>query len=432
MLIEFSIENYRSIADKQTISFVASKHRTDAQGNAAFAAEGLRSHKLLTSVVVYGANASGKTNLIRALAEFCHHIRNSAKDSAHDIQPCRIDSEGTQKPTRFELAFMEGGVRYHYGFSLDAVRVHEEWLIAYPRRSPQLWFHRRWHDNKSEIQFGTGLKGEKSRIFAATRPDALFLSVATQLNQEQLLPIYRALTERINVRQARHVAVATTAQMFESASESVQSHLLSLLAAADLGIRRVVVTRHKLDVLRADGGRSSDASGKRVYFEASTKGDVYEIQTTHDRMTGGDVKFDLADESGGTIQYFALLAPLMSCLAHGNVLAVDELDESLHPLLVRKIIGLFHDAERNPKGAQLLFNTHDTTLLDPELFRRDQIWFVEKEPPGKSRFYSLLDFSPRRHEALQKGYLQGRYGAIPFLGDFKLGDICDHAAETTI
>lgn len=427
MLIEFSIENYRSIADKQTISFVASKHRSDAQGDATFAAEGLRSQKLLTSAVVYGANASGKTNLIRALSEFCIHIWNSAKDSTHEIQPFRLDAEWAKKPSRFELIFLVGGVRYQYGFSLDSTRIHDEWLIAHPRRTPQLWFQRQLNGDKSEIQFGSGLKGEKSRIFTATRPDALFLSVAAQLNQEQLIPIHQALTRRIKVRQAHHIGVAHTAQMIENMPTDVHQSVTTMLGTADLGIRDVVVRRHKLDMLNASDNKPSDKSESRVYFAARVKGEVYEIQTAHKRSDGESVLFEFADESQGTIQYFGLLAPIMSCLGQGNVLAVDELDESLHPLLIRKIIGLFNDPKTNPKGAQLIFNTHDTTLLDPELFRRDQIWFVEKEPPGKSRFFSLLDFSPRRHEALQKGYLEGRYGAIPFLGDFSFPEV--HASE---
>ncbi|KYF75844.1 hypothetical protein BE17_23565 [Sorangium cellulosum] len=156
---------------------------------------------------------------------------------------------------------------------------------------------------------------------------------------------------------------------------------------------------------------------------------MFEIKTEHERSDGEKILFDLNEESQGTVRYFSLLAPLIDSLAEGGLLAVDELDDSLHPLIVRRIVGLFHDPAVNRKGAQLLFNTHDTTLLDLELFRRDQIWFVEKEPPGKSRLYSLLEFSPRRDEALQKGYLQGRYGAIPFLGDFALGDV-HHAKES--
>jgi AAA15 family ATPase/GTPase len=427
MLIEFSIENYRSIADKQTISFVASKHRSDAQGDATFAAEGLRSQKLLTSAVVYGANASGKSNLVRAFAEVCIHIRDSAKDAAHEMQPFRLDASWAQKPSRFELAFLAGGVRYQYGFSLDSKRIHEEWLIAYPRRTPQLWFQRQLNGDQSEIQFGSGLKGEKSRIFTATRPDALFLSVAAQLNQEQLIPIHQALTKRISSRHANNMRVANTARMIEKMPADMHLNLTNMLGAAYFGIRNVVVKKHKLDMLTASDGQSNDEAESRVYFEGNTKEEVYEIRTAHERTDGESVLFDLADESQGTIQYFSLLAPIVSCLGRGNVLVVDELDDSLHPLLVRKIIGLFNDPKTNPKGAQLIFNTHDTTLLDPELFRRDQIWFVEKEPPGKSRFYSLLEFSPRRHEALQKGYLEGRYGAIPFLGDFSFPEV--HASE---
>jgi AAA15 family ATPase/GTPase len=129
MFIDFSIENYRSIAEKQTISFVASKHRSKAQGQAAMAAEGLRAQKLLTSAVIYGANASGKSNVVRALAEFSGRIRTSATEPEHDIQPFRLNPKWAGKPSRFELSFLLEGTRYQYGFAVDAERVHEEWLV---------------------------------------------------------------------------------------------------------------------------------------------------------------------------------------------------------------------------------------------------------------------------------------------------------------
>ncbi|KYG10537.1 hypothetical protein BE21_11440 [Sorangium cellulosum] len=430
MLIDFSIENYRSIADRQTISFVASKHRSNAEGQAAVAVKGLRSQQLLTSAVIYGANASGKSNVVRALAEACGRIRTSATEPEHDIQPFLLDPRWATKPSRFEFTFLLAGVRYQYGFALDASLVHEEWLIAYPHRAPQLWFERRWDGTKHEITFGSSLKGEKSRTHKMTRPDALFLSVAAQLNQESLIPIHQELTQRLRARQASWVAPADTAHLVEQATHHVHDAFLSLLAAADVGIRQVVVKRHKADIIRESSAISGSIGATRVLFRSHQKDELFEIQTEHERSDGERILFNLSDESQGTIQYFSLLAPLIDSLFNGGLLAVDELDESLHPLLVRKIVGLFHDPAVNVGGAQLLFNTHDTTLLDRELFRRDQIWFVEKEPPGKSRLYSLLDFSPRRDEALQKGYLQGRYGAIPFLGDFTLSDA--HSAKESV
>lgn len=417
MLIDFSVENYRSIADKQVISFVATKHRSEARGEPAVECEGLRTQKLLSSVVIYGANASGKSNVLRALAEFCALVGRSAKEGKHGIRPFLLDPATANEPSRFQMSFVLENVRYEYGFAVDAVRVHEEWLIAYPRRTPQHWFERRWDGARDGIHFGPSLKGEKSRIYALTRPDALFLSVAEQFNHEQLTPIVRWITGKVRVIQASYVSTLFTAELVERGSD-VGPAVSRLLRDADMGIQNVLVRRHKE---LPESRKAVAKEPELVAVPAREKGEYVEIRTEHRCSDGSNVMFDLfADESQGTQRYFGLLGHLAAVLAHGGVLAVDELDDSLHPLIVRKIVELFHSSVINHGNGQLLFNTHDTTLLDPELFRRDQIWFTEKSEIGKTCLYSLLEFSPRKSEALGKGYLQGRYGAIPFLGDFRL------------
>ena len=421
MLIDFSVENYRSIADKQTISFVASEHRSDAEGQAVVACEGLRSQKLLTSAVIYGANASGKSNLLRALGEFALRVRSSATPGPHEIRPFLLDAAWAKRPTLFEFSFMMAGVRYEYGFSLDAERIIEEWLIAHPRRTPQVWFERRMKGKRQEVRFGPSLKGEKARIYEMTRPDALFLSVAAQFNHKQLTPIADWI-RRIIVMQASFISPEHTVNVSEI-SDSHKDTVRKFLRAADVGIEGFSVRRH------APVRDAASSVGFGHVKSSRKEGELLEITMEHKGADGERIAFNLFEESQGTGRYFSLLGPIVLVLRYGGMFVVDELDDSLHPLLVREIIRLFHDPKRNKSKAQLLFNTHDTTLLDPHLFRRDQVWFSEKDAGGKTRLYSLLDFSPRKNESLQNGYLQGRYGAVPYLGHFAFADAASPEGE---
>lgn len=418
MIVEFSVENYRSIAERQTLSFVASKHRSDAAGAPAIEHDGFP-HKLLTSVVVYGANASGKSNLLHAFHDFRERIRLSATETRHEIEPFRLGT--SHRPTRFEITFLREGVRYQYGFALNEDLVEEEWLLAYPSRSAQLWFER---GAAKEPRFGGHLKGEKRRIYTLTRPDALYLSVAAQLNHEQLGAVHRWLLDNLQVVQAQYTSAVSTAEVM-SGDPELSAALTRMLKVADLGIDHVVIRHHE----NMPEASSRAGHEPRSVIEAG-KDSYLEVRTAHRRDDGSYVEFDLfAQESAGTIRYFAMLAPLLGKLGKGGLLAVDELDDHLHPLLVRTIISWFHDPKLNTAGAQLLFNTHDTTLLDPALFRRDQVWFTEKDRTGRTKLYSLLEFSPRKKEALQKGYLEGRYGAIPFLGELRFEHASPGEAE---
>lgn len=412
MLLEFSVENFRSIADRQTLSFVAGKHRSEADGQAAVDEPGFTGGKVLTSAVIYGANAAGKSNILRALNTMVERIARSAAKNAVSIEPFRLDPSWSAKPTRFELSFMVGGIRYQYGFTLDRVRIQEEWLIAYPKRAPQVWFERRPGAEKADIHFGSHLRGEKVRIAEMTRPDALFLSVAAQFNHPQLSELADWLVSHVVAQRAQGFGPLSTARSLETNVE-IRTLVGGLLRNADLGIAGVSVRRHAKVPDPQSGTKAVIRSGKE-------EEELLEVLTEHRMTDGAPVHFDmLEDESEGTLRFFELIHPLVAALSGGGLLAVDELDQSLHPLLVRKLVSLFHSPEINPRRAQLLFNTHDTTLLDPKLFRRDQVWFTEKDSDGRTRLYSLLDYSPRKEEALQRGYLQGRYGAIPFLGDFR-------------
>jgi hypothetical protein len=403
MLIEFRVKNFKSFKDWQTLSMVASADKSLPENTTTV--ESLGNRRLVRSAVVYGANASGKSNLVDALHFVSNFVANSAarKPGAEiPVEPFLLSKSNATAPSEFEISFISDGVRYQYGFSVDRQRVYEEWLIAYPKGKAQTWFERPVDDfdDPEQWYFGSNLKGEKKRLVSLVRQDTLFLSVAAQFSHKQLATIYnnwfgyrlRIVWPQTLIENAEG---QFTAKLVKD-SQEIHDGISSFLKKADLGIFEVLV----------------DTNPKTKHLE---------VKMRH-RAQGNDepgVVFTFENESRGTQRAFILIGPWIQTLAEGFTVVVDELESSLHPMLARMLIEMFHNPELNRHGAQLIFNTHDTTLLDNELFRRDQVWFVEKDAGGASRLYPLLEFSPRKDEALAKGYLQGRYGAIPFLGSLE-------------
>jgi len=414
MLIEFRVQNFRSLRDEQVLSLVASKDKTLKDTNTR--ATGLSAvPDLLSSAVLYGANASGKSNVIKALQYMRGVVAESATaippGQAFGVQPFRLDEGSAKEPTRFEITFLLEGVRYQYGFSMTPRRIIQEHLLVYKAFKPQRWFTREFDEatGKDVYEFGPHLKGPKNVWEGATRPNALFLSMAVQLNSEPLKPVFDwFIRELIIINEVTPLAPQFSVQMLRLAAP--RKALCDFLTAADISITDIeVVTNLKVGpVLRFDR-----AAGKS---EVRSE-DLEETQVRFHHVTEtGEAVFDLADESNGTRNLLFLAGPVLDILDKGLTLIIDELDTSLHTLLVRELVRLFHRPEINLHGAQLIFTTHDTSLLDAfGLFRRDQVWFVEKKKDQSSELYSLLDFSPRKKEALEHGYLQGRYGSVPLL-----------------
>ena len=405
MLVEFRFKNFLSFRDECVFSMVASKDKTLLEENTA-PTEMFGERRLLRTAVVYGANASGKTNLIKALQLAKTMIQDSVehKGVSKPTLPFMLDDTSFKEPSEFEVTFIEQGVRYQYGFVLDDEKVHEEWLYAFPRGQAQKWFIRSTNQaGDQEWEWGPHLKGEKKRLAEITRPDALFLSVAARFNQRQLLPVYYWFDDQFRTITAyRFPGVFTVERINEDAQFRLQVD--RLLQMADLGISEVTIQEE--EILETDENSpegSQVRKGLKSYF-------VHRVPLEPDGLP-----FPPGFESEGTRRVFALAIALIDTLEDGMTLAVDELDSSLHPMLVKSLVEMFHDPELNKNNAQLIFNTHDTTLLSSDLFRRDQVWFTEKDEDGASVLYSLLEFKPRKSEALEKGYLQGRYGAVPIL-----------------
>lgn len=412
MLLEFRVRNYRSIRDEIVVSFVASKEKKLADTH--LASTGITSiPHVLRSAVVYGPNASGKSTLLFAL----HYMRSVIAESAvlqpgqtFNVQPFRLDSEYAKQPTEFEITFLLGGVRHQYGFSLTPERIVDEWLLVYRAPKPQQWFRRSFNEEtqSSDYEFSTHLTGPRKLWQETTRPNALFLSTGAQLNSELLGPIFRWLVEQpVYFGAGLSPLPDLTTQLLQTELGKRAVH--EFLASADISISDVVsVSRPGFQqqiMFGPDGPKFSREEREMLMPQFVHK-------TEH-----GSATFELHEESEGTQRLYALVAPVLEVLKNGRLLIVDELDRSLHPLLVRRLVRMFHQPELNPLGAQLLFSTHDTSLLDRTLFRRDQIWFTEKDQDQATRLYPLSDFSPRETEAWEKGYLIGRYGAVPFFDE---------------
>ncbi|NMB89091.1 MAG: AAA family ATPase [Chloroflexi bacterium] len=415
MLIEFKVKNFRSFREEVTLSMVASADKTLPDNLISVPEFGGRS--LLHSAVVYGPNAAGKSNLIAA-AQFVDEFVNTSMErkvnSPIEATPFLLDTEPNTDPSEFEITFIDDqNVRYQYGFHVTTRQVVREWLVAYPKGLPQTWFEREQAVNaEPSWYFGRNLKGKNSQVAELTRPDVLFLSNAAQLNHRQLgrvLEWFQRCLRVIDAPDSPYFSTYTAARAKED--EQVQKLIRNLMVAADFGITDFEVREETF----TDKDFPDDIPVElRDRLINKKHLDVY---MRHAMEAGTEVSLPLEEESRGTQRLFALSGPLVEVLTNGWTLFVDELDASLHPFMVRFLVELFHNSQANPRGAQLIFNTHDTTLMDCCVFRRDQIWFVEKDHQNCSHLYPLLDYSPRKDEALAKGYLLGRYGAIPFLGE---------------
>lgn len=411
MLIEFRVRNFRSIKDEQVLSLVAGSDKTKRDTHV-ISSTAKVIPDLLRSAVLYGPNASGKSNLLHAIAYMRAVVLESAglqPEQTFNVQPFRLDSETKTQPSEFELTFAVDGVRYQYGFSLTPTRIHEEWLLVYKAPKPQQWFSRKYdpETNSDVYELGTYLTGQKKVWQEATRPNSLFLSVAIQLNSESLYPVFDWIRSNL-------VTLGVNAFPPDATTRRIQDPLhkkaiVDFLAAADINISDVQVETQK-GVQHAF--QFNAATGKAESFQTET--DILMPKFVHECEHGREV-FDLHEESLGTQRLYSFVGPFLEILSNGHTLFVDELDSSLHTLLVRRLLSLFQNPHTNPKGAQLIFTTHDTALLNQAIFRRDQVWFTEKDLHNATRLYPLTDFSPRKNEALEDGYLEGRYGAIPFL-----------------
>lgn len=423
MLIEFRVANFRSYAAEKRFSMVAGSGNELLSNT--IAVKGFDRHALLRSAAVYGANASGKSNLFLAFAFVRDFVRRSSEARQEGdkipVQPFLLDPNLAKEPSRFEIAFLLEGVRHEYGFVVSQDRVHEEWLTVYPKGKAQEWFHRTLDEAGKPVWSWsrTHFRGDKSQLAERTRHDALFLSVAAQWNHAQLQHVHQWFRDNLKVL-GRGTMVMSFTQDRLFKNRPFGDWLNRVLKAADTGIGRVLVREIEIHKEHLRFPTDMPDEVRRYLGDQLLKDPKVEVRTTHRSPgTEAEIEWGLEQESDGTRRMLELLGPIHQVLEKGAVLVVDEMDTSLHAFITHELVRLFNNPETNPGNAQLLFTTHDVSLLDPTLFRRDQVWLTEKDSSGATDLYSLADFSPRKGEALQKGYLAGRYGAVPALERFE-------------
>ncbi len=426
MLAEFKIGNYRSFRKEQTLSLVASKD-TELDDNCVDQGK----LRLLKAVGIYGPNASGKSNLIRALFTMQQIITKPAKPREQlPVTPFKLDDKYNKKPSSFEVAFYHGEVRYQYGFTATSDRIYDEWLYAYPmgrlKDIAQTWFKRKFDKKtgKTDWNFGSYLRGEKEKLKDRAINNVLLLSAGAQWNNKQLTTVYEWFVNKLRIINYSYELAPITAEMLLSSAnnqtkEKMRLALTELMKSADLGICDISVEKSERDTAKLKFPADMPDEVKEQILQ-DFKYELLVKMAHRNTKTGKKFFLPLEEESKGTQCFFKLVGPWGQTVTEGITVFIDEIDASLHPLLVRELIEVIQNPKISKTGAQLIFATHDTTLLDPELFRRDQIWFTEKDEYSSTHLYSMLDYKPRKGEAMQKGYLSGRYGAIPIIEAFQL------------
>ncbi len=400
MLIEFSVQNFKSFKNKVTLSM--EKDYSDENLQNTFKVNDL---ELLKSAAIYGANASGKSNLIDALTTAVLLVRNSnlmtIDEKLISIKPFMLDDSSFKEPSYFEFVILINKVKYIYSFSADVNRILSEKLVAYYTQKPTSIFER----NKNNYTFyGPDAKKLKT-IEKRNLPNKLFLATATNWNYEKTKDVYLWFLNSIDTFDTLSRVNNLDFELLELYSKNnkeLKEFTINLLKEADIKIKDFNVS-YEEDIY------------KRSKFNIEV---FHEVNNNDGKVN--EYSLDFFEESNGTKTLFAIAPYLKMALSSPKVIIVDELERSLHPALIEFLIKIFH-SKLNKVNSQLIFSTHAVNLLNLDIFRRDQIWFTEKNNEnGITDLYSLSDFSVRKEENIQKGYLNGRYGAIPFIRDINL------------
>jgi AAA15 family ATPase/GTPase len=415
MIVEFTVGNFLSFNEKRTVSFEAKgilelKQNTINTGNC----------KLLRSLVIYGANSSGKSNLIKAFKRMRSNVLQSVKLNDSDkleYSPFSLSATNRNKPTFFEITFVREGQRFRYGFEYNQTEIINEWLFVDKMTSEKPLFIRTADGIGVSEQFKEG-KGKE----AVTNNNRLFLSLVAQLNgtiSKQVMDCFLGYNVLSGVEHERYNEYSM--KMFNEHSKGYDE-ALTLFQKLQLGFSNIEIVES--DFIPADLPKDmpsyikdeviKNLSGKKTI----TLNTIHNIYNEEGRAVATLSWNQEEHESAGTIKIMDFSGPIFDSLSQGNTLIIDELDSKLHPLITMRIVSLFNNPDTNPNNAQLLFATHDTNLLSTDIFRRDQIWFTEKDKREQTDLYSLYDFNlpdGSNDSNLEKNYMRGRYGAIPFI-----------------
>ncbi len=422
MLVEFKVNNFRSIKDTATFSMLTS---SKDEGNSFK----IRNYNLLRSSIIYGANASGKSNLLKAMAFMKRFVLNyykilqSTDKLPHD--PYLLSDETENASSTFEIVFFIDEIKYRYGFELDNETVYSEWLYADEKGKEAKLFVRESEEpdyvNPNKFKEGYDFFNKKDEKIKIAK-NQLFIWKCDQANGEISKAILGWFNyfNIIDVMDHKEYINFTMNQM---KNIEFKKQIIELVKTADIGINDIQIKEEDISPEMISKLPIPDDIKNELLNEKGLKS--ISFNTIHSKInkdgTHINVVFEFnKNESKGTKKFFAISAPILDTLKKGKILIIDELDASLHPILTQHLIKLFHNETLNTKNAQLIFATHDTNLLKPELFRRDQIWFTEKDQYGATTIYSLVQFkNVRKNEDFEKQYIQGKYGAIPYLGKFE-------------
>lgn len=421
MLIEFRTANCLSFKDMAEFSMLASNDKTNEDNNTFL----VNNRRILKSAAVYGANGSGKTNFVQAI----DFMRDLVLEES-PIRNCAYKLDRTMKdePTFFEIIFIKNNIRYRYGFEIDRKSVLSEWLFYVPTTREASLFTR----EKQNITIGRSFR-EGRRLSDSIKKDKLFLSLVAELNGESMAQSIIDWFKGMSVMSGLDSDLRNTTKMLSEEGERGEKRkkqILDILHRFDIQIEDIAIKEREFVPIVIPANLEISDRDRAVIDSLNTffeKGSGEELpprviiyrKTYENGKESSIEEFDLRrQESDGTKKLFALAGSLARSLETGKTIVVDELESKLHPLVTKEIVKLFNSKISNKKNAQLIFTTHDTNLLQGNHFRRDQIWFTEKDKYGSSHLYSLLEYKPRKDASFQKDYINGRYGAIPYIGDF--------------
>ncbi|MBR0090992.1 MAG: ATP-binding protein [Lachnospiraceae bacterium] len=416
MLIQFSVENYRSYKYRAVLSMEASADK-DLPDNIANTG-GVR---LLKVAAIFGANAAGKSNIFIALTAAIMNIRLSNNmqvgQPLYNISPFLFDDDTKNKPSKFEFVFTQNGIKYVYGFSATSLEIVEEYLYAYKTARATTIFTR--NENDEEVYKFTmpSIKRELAPLTVRNTKNKLFLATATEWNSKETKDAFVFFSEGINTYDPQFdVMLPQIGPMLENdADNSIKAFMRDVLKAADINIEDLQFETKEQSLEELVASIPPQLRGLVLAgINPANKNLVYSVNTIH-IVDGKPYSMNIAEESEGTRNVMGI-SPIFKRAFEvtGEIICVDEFDKSLHPALVQYLISLFNDSSINKKNAQLIISTHTTNLLALEHLRRDQFYFVDKnQDTGESELYSLDEFSPRKRENIRNAYLLGRYGGIP-------------------
>ena len=411
MLLQFNVSNFMSIKEEVILTAFANASK-EHEANLILNGK----DRILPVLAIYGANAAGKSNIFKALTSAIMLVRASNSLQVNmptGFEPFLFDEATAKEKTKMDFLFVHNGHKFAYGFTADAQYIYEEYLYEYKSARPTMIFER---TEVTKYRFTSAYKHLAEFQYKNTS-NKLFMCTATAWNCEETREAYLWFAEAIDTYNLMSIQNNQYLEYLDRNKDNpgTKAFMLSILKHAEINIQDYdfeskVVENPTLPLLPPGISIDKSLLSNVKQFKLET---IYQIEQKDGSFKSYRLPFD--HESAGTMLLFAYGPIIMEALEKGRTLVIDELDNSLHPSLSRYLIGLFSDQEINRNGAQLIFNSHDVNLLDLELFRRDQIYFVEKNNrTGVTDLYSLADFSPRKSENIQKGYLQGRYGAIPF------------------